>query len=186
MVFFQCSPLVATFILALLSPAFSAPVNSNAMLKPRDNSITPGPGPAGITCYSEHSQAIHGALPSGSGLSWFVTIPASSLPPGLPLAKKDQGTGSALHAALRHKCGLGITYEKYNNVNGGLAAQFTTPVTCADGSVHDAIDNAFHTAGGENPDAFCQNPPPSGGANPAFIAIAVLAGLAGGAEATVR
>lgn len=36
-----------------------------------------------------------------------------------------------------------------------MDARFTTPVTCREGSVHDAIDNAFHNVGAPNPDAFC-------------------------------
>ena len=183
MVSFRPFPLLAASVATLPSSVFSAPPNDHLILKPRQNTITAGGGPAGITCYSQNVQAVHPALPDNSALTWVVTIPASSLPPGLPLAKKDQGTGSALQDALKHKCGLGITYEKYTDVGGGLAATFTTPITCRDGSVHDAIDDAFHTCGGKRPDAECADPPSSGSPDGASVAIAVLSGIVGGAGA---
>ena len=174
-------PLIAACVAALASPIFSAPtITLNARQAAATNTIPPGTGPAGIVCYSEPDSSQHGALPVGSGLTWYVTVPASSLPPGLPLAKHNEGTGSALSAALKHKCGLGITYEKYQDVSGGLYATFTTPMTCRKGSVHDAIDNAFHTAGGKSPDALCtetNGDSPGGGEIGASVWDGLLEGL---------
>ncbi len=100
--------LITACIAAFISHVYPRPTPADHVLSPRDG------GPGGIDCNGYDSGAVQPKAPTGSSLTWYVTISKGTLPAnGLPLAKNNQGTGSALHEALRHKCGDGITFEKY-------------------------------------------------------------------------
>jgi len=99
--------LITACIAAFISHVYPRPTPADHVLSPRDS------GPGGIDCNGYDSGAVQPKAPTGSSLTWYVAIPKGTLPAnGLPLAKNNQGTGSALHDALRHKCGDGITFEK--------------------------------------------------------------------------